>query len=431
MAAIRTYRLMTLACSLALLTISPSLVLSSPNTLVRDSIPEQYKWDLSNIYPDWGTWERDYAHVSDLIDSLTSLQGHPSKGGEQLAEVLLFKDSVSLMTDWLSLFAGLLYVTNMSDNALNGYYQRIQNLEARLAEATSWLEPELLLIPRDTINSWQSQQTGLAAYQYWLDNLYRRKQHFLDDAQEKLLAYFGTFNSTPGSIYSDFIYSDIQYPDYVTTAGDTILLTESQTWYQMRVNRNQDERRQMFQTFYGAYQDYVNTYAAVYNSVLQRDWATARARNYENTLDATLDYDNVPVEVYQNLVNTVRQGTEPMKRYHRLRKSALGLENYYWSDRKSPLVDFDRTYEYDEVVPWMAEAFSNRCFWQPSVRPAEFQRYARGRIHSGPRAWSRGAFELLQFTPGVCQRLCDHFCCRSCLHHERSPSSGLPVGANR
>lgn len=329
---------------------------AGPDTLIRDSIPESYKWDLSPIYPDWEAWEGDFTVVSSMIDSLATLAGYPSQGAEQLLATLRFKDSVGMMTDRLSLYAWLAYVTNMSDNLLSGNYQRIENIESRLAEAISWLEPELLEIPWDGIAGWQARAAGLDEYGYWLEDIFRLKEHYLNEAQEKLLAYFGPFNNSPEGVYSDFIYSDIQYPSYVTRDGDTILLTENQTWYQMRVNRDQDERRNMFRTFYEAYHGYVNTYAAIYNSVLQRDFGLARARNYDNALAAALDNDNVPVEIYRNLVTTVRQGTEPIKRYHRLRRQALGLDHYYWSDRKSPLVDFSRTYEFNEVVPWVIDA---------------------------------------------------------------------------
>jgi oligoendopeptidase F len=337
-----------------LLTVLPAL--GGPNTLVRDSIPEQYKWDLGDIYAGWEAWEADFAEATGEVDSLATLQGMPSTSAANLLSVLRFKDRVGMMVDRLSLFADLSYVTAMADNELNARYQRMQTLEADLAEASSWLEPELLKLPWDTVTQWLNRENDLALYRYWLENIFRLKEHYLDQAQEKLLSYFGGFNNSPDGVYSSFVYSDIQYPTFVLASGDTILLSESQTWYQMRVNRDQGERQRMFRTFYETYHTYVNTYAAIYNGVLQRDWALARARNYATSLEAALNYDNVPVGVYENLVSTVRQGTEPLQRYHRLRRQALGLEHYYWSDRQAPLVESDRTYEYDEAVSWVIGA---------------------------------------------------------------------------
>ena len=329
---------------------------AAPNTLVRDSIPAQYKWDLSDIYPDWTAWEQACSRASAMIDTLAGMKGQASGGAEALLRVLQYNDQVGEIVNRVSLYADLNYVTSQADNDLNAKSQRADLLAVRLSQATTWLQPELLQLPWETVGGWIDQTPGLAIYRYTLDNLFRLKPHTLDDAGEKLLSYFSTFNNTPDEIYSGFIYSDIQYKDYVTKAGDTLLLTEPQTWYQVRTNRDQEERHRMFLTFYEAYNDYVNTYASMYNSVLQRDWAMAQARHYPTALEASLSGNDVPVIVYENQVNTVRKGVAPLQRYHRLRKQALGLEHYYWTDRQVPLVDKEQSYEYDQIVPWMLEA---------------------------------------------------------------------------
>jgi oligoendopeptidase F len=333
-----------------------SALMAAPKTMVRDSIPDKYKWDLGPIYADWTAWENDCARVSAMIDTLAGMKGQASKGAESLLNVLQCNDRVGELVNRISLYADLSYVTSQADNDLNAKSQRAAILTVRQSDATTWLQPELLQLPWETVRGWIDQTPGLAIYRYTLDDLFRLKPHTLDENGEKLLSYFSTFDNTPDAIYSGFIYSDIQYNNYVSKTGDTILLTEPQIWVQIRTNRDQDERRKMFSTFYGAYNDYVNTYAAMYNSVLQRDWAHARARNYPTALEATLSANDVPTVVYENQVNTVRAGVAPLQRYHRLRKQALGLEHYYWSDRQIPLVEKESSYEYDEVVPWVIES---------------------------------------------------------------------------
>ncbi|MEW5794917.1 MAG: oligoendopeptidase F [Candidatus Zixiibacteriota bacterium] len=341
----------------AILLLSHS-VLSAPATRVRDSIPEQYRWDLSDIYPNRAAWERAYDSASGMMDSFGSFKGRASKTPKDLATVLEFRDQVGMKVDRVSLFADLNLATAIGDNELTARNQRAENLRSRLAEAASWLEPELLQLSSETVRKWLDREPALTPYRYWLDNLFRMKPHYLDEKGERLLSYFGTFNSSVDAVYSGFVYSDIQYPTYISVSGDTLLLSEGQVWYQMRTNRDQEERRRIFQTFYKAYDSYINTYAAMYNSILQRDWALARARNYELTLEAALDGDNVPGEVYRNLISTVRKGTGPLQKYHQLRKEALDLEHYYWSDRQASLISSDHSYEYDQVVPWMYEAMA-------------------------------------------------------------------------
>jgi len=344
-------RWMALGLTLLSCILVAASVSGAPNTLVRDSIPEQYKWDLSDIYPDWQSWEHEYARASALIDTLSGMQGQASKGAESLLRLLQMKDKAGKTVDRVALYASLNFVTSQADNDLNARNQRAEILSTRQNEAVSWFRPELLGLSWDSVSRWIDQTPGLAEYRYYLENLFRLKAHLLDNNGEKMLSYFGNFESSPDGIYSCFVFSDIKYPQFVTIAGDTTTLTESQVWYQIRTNRNQDERLRMFQTFYRAYDDYVNTYAAMYNSILQRDWALARVRNYGNTLEASLNVDNVSPEVYQSLIGTVRKGVEPLRRYHRLRKQALGVEHYYWTDRQIPLAKSVKTYDYDAVVP--------------------------------------------------------------------------------
>ena len=352
----RHHALRLVVLTLATVAMLPLQSWSAMNTLVRDSIPEQYKWDLTPIYSDWTAWESDLQKATGLVDSISTLKGYPSQGATQLLTFLRFNDRVGMTVDRLSVYADLQYCIDFGDNEVAARNQRIASLESSLTEARSWLQPELLKLGMEKVEGWFKAEPGLELYRFKLENLFRMKDHYLDEGQEKLLSYFEPFANSPDAVYSDFVYSDIQYPNFVRDNGDSLLLSESQVWYQMRVNPDQDERHRMFTAFYEAYDSYVNTYSSIYNSVLQRDWSEARARNYSSCLEAALNPDNVPVDVYQNLIKIVREQTEPLQRYHRLRKKALGLDHYFWSDRQSPLVDFHRTYEYDEIVPWVLDA---------------------------------------------------------------------------
>ncbi len=352
-----TRLLINIALLLGLLAAAPAAVMAAPETVVRDSIPDQYKWDLSVIYSGWEAWDRDYARAESLIDSLAGFEG-TINSAERLLAAFRLRDEIGLINDKIYVYANLGYDIDMRDNESAARYRRYGHLTTIFGQASSWFRPELLAVEWSRINAWLEELPELEIYRFFLEDLNRRRAHFLDAAQEKLLSYFGSFNSSPDAIYADMVYSDIQYPDYVTAAGDTLTLSEGQVWYQMQANRDQAERQAMFREFYRAYDGYVNTYASMYNSVLQRDWALAQARNYPTCLEAALGDDNIPVAVYENLIETVRHGTAPLKRYHQVRKEALGLEHYYWSDRKVPLVDFDKTYEYDAVIPWMYEAMA-------------------------------------------------------------------------
>jgi len=197
---------------------------------------------------------------------------------------------------------------------------------------------------------------GLAPYRYGIENLFRQQEHVLTEDKERLLSYFSPVNSAPNNIYTEITTSDIKYAETALSDGDSVTMTPGTYYNILTNNRNQADRRKAFENFYGVYHANVNTYAAIYKGVLQRDWAQAQARNYNSCLEAALDGDNVPVEVYKTLVNTVRAGVEPMQRYYKLRKRLLGLEEYHLYDGSVAVVDFNKQYNYDEIVDWVIES---------------------------------------------------------------------------
>src|SRR5262249_21655298 len=121
----------------------------------------------------------------------------------------------------------------------------------------------------------------------------------------------------------------------------------------LATNRHQADRAAAFQAFHRLYAATINTYASLYNGVLQRDWLLSQARDYKSTLEAALHGNNIPTAVVENLIASTKAGTEPLRRYHRLRKRVLRLERYYSYDATIPLVDFDRKYRYDDVLAWL------------------------------------------------------------------------------
>lgn len=345
----------------AIAAILPLLILISngiagPNTLNRDEIPDKYKWDLSDIYPDWESWEKDLEKIETMMDDYAAFKGTLGNGPEQLLKAFLLGDQLGMLAYKVYQYPGLTRATDTRDNEVSARLQRVRILFAKFNVAMAWFDPELLTIPWDTMASWLNQTDELSPYRYEIENLYRQQEHVLDKEKEQLLSYFSPFNGTPGAIYSELSTSDIEFQDLTLSNGETVTLTPGKYYNILSTNRNQEDRRKSFETHYGVYHANVNTYAAIYNSVLQRDWAIAQARNYGSTLEAALDDDNVPVGVFENLLATVKAGTGPVKRYMGLRKEALGLETYHLYDGQIPIVDFDKTYEYDAISDWIVES---------------------------------------------------------------------------
>ncbi len=345
-----------IAISLCLIVFAALSASAKPKTMVRNEIPNEYKWDLSDIYPNWETWEEEMSRLQKMMDEYASFQGTLSQGSDNLLKAFLLGDELGKLLYKVYRYPALSSVTDTRDNEIAARFQQVQILNSKFNIATAWFNPEMLAIPWETMKSWLNENKGLAPYRFGIENLYRLQAHVLDKDKEKLLSYYGQFDGTPGSIYQEMTVSDIDFKDVVLSSGDTVKATETTTFATLRTNRNQADRASIFKGLYEVHQSKINTYAAVYNGVLQRDWASAQVRNYKSCLEANLDGNKIPEEVYTNLIAAVKEGNGPMKRYMELRKKALGLESYHLYDGFAPLVEYNQAYDYNKITGMITEA---------------------------------------------------------------------------
>jgi oligoendopeptidase F len=341
---------------------SPSVPASAPAAPVfrsRDEIPERFKWNLKNIFTDWSAWQRAYEELDRKIAAYAGLHGTITGGGDKLLAALELRDEIGQLEYKVWYFASLWYDQDQRDNEINAKRQQVQILFAKAAQASSWFGPELLKIPLVDVQAWMSGNeklagnTKLGIYRFEIEDLYRQQEHVLDEKGEQLLSLSSRFASTPHDAYAALSTADVKSPVVRLSNGTDVSLTYGQYRAILATNRNQADRANVFHAFHQMYERTVNTYASLYNAVLQRDWFLAQARGYASTLDAALHGNNIPPAVVENLITATKAGTEPLRRYHRLRKRALGLETYHSYDFVIPLVEFDRKYPYEDVLEWL------------------------------------------------------------------------------
>jgi oligoendopeptidase F len=349
--------------------LSPAEATAAPPLRDRDQIPDRFKWNLTSIFESWDRWHEGYLDLDGKIAAFAALQGTLADGPGALLTALKLRDDIGQLAYKVWYFASLWYDQDQRDNDINARRQQVQILFAKEAQATAWFDPELLRIPLTTVQQWLKGHGALAVYRFAIEDLYRQQEHVLDDKGERLLSLSSRFSSSPNDAYAALSTADVKHPVVRLSDGVDVTLTYGQYRAILATNRNQADRAASFRAFHTVYEQAVNTYASLYNGVLQRDWFHSQARGYASTLDAALHGNNIPTAVVENLIAATKAGTEPLRRYHRLRKRALGLESYHSYDTSIPLVDFDRKYPYDDVLEWLPA----------SVAPlgAEYQRRMR------------------------------------------------------
>jgi oligoendopeptidase F len=337
----------------------------------RTAIPGRYKWDLAAICRDWDDWTALYRELADGIERLKAFEGTLGRSGGQLLAAFQAQDAVGALMYRVWYYASLQYDQDQRDNEVNARRQQVQILFAKHQQAVSWFNPELLAIPADTVRAWMDASPELAVYRFAIESLWHEQEHVLDADGERLMSYSGRFNGIPYDAYAALTTADMKFPSITLSTGGAVTLSYGQYRAILETNRNQDDRAHAYRAFHESYAASLNTYAALYNGVLQRDWFHARARGYRSTLDAALHGNNIPTSVVENLIHEAKAGVEPLRRYHRLRRRVLGVERYKLYDVFVPLAQHDARYTYDEVLDWITASVAPLGReYQESVRRA-------------------------------------------------------------
>jgi oligoendopeptidase F len=327
-------------------------------TRERTEIEEQWKWNLTDIFPDWDAWDGARATLSAGIDDYATLQGTLSNGASALLHAFQQSDTLGQIAYKVWYFVSLRYDEDQRDNTVNARRQQVQELLARWQQAASWFNPELLRVPLETVRTWMSASPELAVYRFAIEDLYRQQEHVLDEQGEHLLSLASRLAGVPYDSYAALSTSDVTYPTITLSDGESVTVSYAQYRAIIATRRNQDDRRKAFEGLYGTYATSLNTYATLYHGVCQRDWFHARARGYETTLEAALHGDNIPTSVVETLIAATRAGVEPLRRYHRLRRRALELTEYFPFDFSIPLSAYDRRYDYTDVLDGIVRSVS-------------------------------------------------------------------------
>ncbi len=322
----------------------------------RGAIPASYTWNLNHICQSWDEWEASYRELDGEIEAFKSRQGTLAKSAQALTDAFRAMDRMGVLSYRVWYYASLRYDEDQRNNDINARRQKVQILFAREHQSSSWFNPELLAIPLDTIHKWMETSQDLALYRFAIEALFHEQEHVLDEQGERLLSYASRSSSVSHDSYAALTTADMKPPTIGLAGGERITLSYGQYRAILETNRNPEDRATAYRAFHQVYADNRNTYAALYNGVLQRDWFHARARGYATTLEAALHGNNIPSSVVETLIRVTRDGVAPLRRYHRLRRDVLGVGSYRLSDLSIPLVEHDARYTYDDVTPWIVDS---------------------------------------------------------------------------
>ncbi|HWR62701.1 MAG TPA: oligoendopeptidase F [Clostridia bacterium] len=305
--------------------------------LKREEIADKFKWKLEHIYETNALWERDYKRVKELLPQIAEYKGRLSQSAELLYHCLKLKFDLSRLLEKVYTYAHM----RSHEDSTCSYYQelsdRADSLGVEASSAEAFVIPELLNIEEDTLRSWINLHEGLKSFEAFLNDIIRMRPHVLPAPEEELLAMAGELAQAPGNIFNMLNNADIKFPSIKDKNGNTVQLTKGR-YARLIESDDRRVRKEAFDAFYGTYAKQKNTLAAALSANIKANIFNAKARQYPSAREAALYTDNIPLEVYDNLIKTVNDNVGLMHRYVSLRKKMLGLDELHMYDLYTPLV---------------------------------------------------------------------------------------------
>lgn len=320
----------------------------------RSEVEERLKWDTSSIYTDDEGFYKDIEEVKNLVARLKEFKGKLTSDLETFKEYLKLNEEFERKMEKAYVYSSL---RNDEDTTVSKYQEMSQvaeNTYVYAASELSFISPEILSTDEKVINSYLEDEE-ISYLKHYFEDMFRAKDHVLDEKSEAILAAFGKLKNNPQNTYMIFNNADLSFPS-VKKDGEEIKITNA-NFVTLQEDPNRDFRREVYEKYYKTYRQYSNTLASTIDGEFTAHNVEAKLRGYKSAREMSLSANNIPEEIYDNLLEVIHDNADIHRDYTTLRKEYLGVDDLGFHDIYVPLVeDYDRQIEFDEAKEIVLEA---------------------------------------------------------------------------
>lgn len=302
----------------------------------RSEVPAENRWKLEDMFASEEQWDAEYKEVKALITSAASFQGKLDSP-DALKKCFELDDKLSLLTERLYVYAHMRQDEDTAAPKYQALSSKAKKLGVEAGEALSFVTPEILALPDATLDQFIA-DPSLSDYTFTLTEMKREKAHVLSKAEEALLAQVSTIAQAPQTVFSMLNNADLKFPKVKNEEGKEAELTHG-SYIQFLESPDREVRKNAFKAVYETYGKQKNTIAATLSANVNKNVFYSRVRKYPSVLEMSLYGDNIPKEVYTNLIDTIHESLPLMHRYMKLRQKLLGVDELHMYDLFAPLVD--------------------------------------------------------------------------------------------
>lgn len=288
------------------------------------------------MFPSDAAWEDEYKQVQQHIEAIGHYKGKLAQSPAILADCMKTYEKLGLAMERVYVYARMRRDEDNTNTKYQGMTDRAGSLNVSVSSATSFLVPEILAMPEEKLESYIA-DPALASHTFYLKEIKRQKAHVLSELEEQIIAQAGELAQAPQTIFGMINNADMAFPTIKDEHGNDVQITHGR-YIQLMESQDRRVRQEAFKAVYDTYGKQKNTIAATLNASVKKDAFYARIRKYPSALAAALDDDNIPTDVYTNLIQAVRDNLPAMHRYVSLRKKLLGVDELHMYDLYVPMV---------------------------------------------------------------------------------------------
>jgi oligoendopeptidase F len=317
-------------------------------------VAREHTWDAESVYRTEADWQADFDEVAARLPDLMEFKGHLGAGPDQVADYFAASEAVLRSLGRITVYAGMFSAVDSSDQAATARSERVRSLAARVYATISWAEPEMLAIGIPRLRQWARDHDRLRVYDHHFERLGERQAHVRSDEVEEVLSLAAEPLQAAASIHGTLANAELAFDPATGTPGDHYEVAQG-TYADLLSHPDREVRRTAWENYADAHLALKRTMATALATGIRRDVFFTRARRYSDSLEAALAPNNIPVEVFHNVIAAFRANTPIWHRYWRLRKRALGLDHLHVFDTRAPLSGARTPVPYRQAVEWIAE----------------------------------------------------------------------------
>ena len=334
------------------------LIISAFGQKERNAIDDKYKWNLSHLYSDDKAWEAAKDKIVSEMPEIERFKGRLTKSSADLLACLDFTSKLDKDAALLFLYSSMNGDQDTRDMKYMAMQQGLKQIFTDYRTKTAFIEPELLMVDWKIIESFIKEQKGLAVYEKELFDLFKKKEHTLSEPEERILARSSMISGVANDIYGTFKDAEMPSPEIILSNKTKLKLTGS-AFNKTRNSANRNDRQIAFEAFFGNFGSYKATYGQMLYANVKEHIYRAQSRKYSSAIEASMSPKEIPIAVYQSLIDNVNKNLPAFHRYLTLKKRMLGIDSLKYLDLYAPVVkNVDLQYSYSEAEKTVSEALA-------------------------------------------------------------------------